>query len=42
MIPRDIAPVLKSLFQRYPYVTVTGPRQSGKTTLWREAFPHLT
>ena len=42
MIPRDIAPVLKSLFQRYPFVTVTGPRQSGKTTLCRETFPHLT
>ena len=42
MIPRDMAPVLKSLFQRYPFVTVTGPRQSGKTTLCRETFPHLT
>ena len=42
MIPRDIAPVLKSLFRRYPFVTVTGPRQSGKTTLCRETFPHLT
>ena len=42
MIPREIAPVLKDLFQRYPFVTVTGPRQSGKTTLCREAFPHLT
>ena len=42
MIPRDMAPVLESLFQRYPFVTVTGPRQSGKTTLCRETFPHLT
>ncbi len=42
MIPRDIAPVLKDLFGRYPFVTVTGPRQSGKTTLCRETFPHLT
>ena len=42
MIPRDIAPVLKSLFQSYPFVTVTGPRQSGKTILCRETFPHLT
>lgn len=42
MVPRDIAPVLKDLFQRYPFVTVTGPRQSGKTTLCRETFPHLT
>lgn len=42
MIPRDMSPVLKDLFQRYPFVTVTGPRQSGKTTLCRETFPHLT
>ena len=42
MIPRDIAPVLKDLFQSYPFVTVTGPRQSGKTILCRETFPHLT
>ncbi len=25
----------------YPVVTLTGPRQSGKTTLCRQAFPHL-
>ena len=42
MIPRDMAPVLQSLFQSYPFVTVTGPRQSGKTTLCRETFPYLT
>ena len=42
MIPREIAPFLTGLFRRYPFVTVTGPRQSGKTTLCREAFPHLT
>ena len=29
------------LFQQYPFVTVTGPRQSGKTTLCRAAFPDL-
>ena len=32
---------LTALFQRYPFVTVTGPRQSGKTTLCRAAFPDL-
>ena len=42
MIQREVAPVLVDLFERYPFVTVTGPRQSGKTTLCRETFPHLT
>lgn len=41
MIDRDIAPRLVELFERYPFVTVTGPRQSGKTTLCRETFPSL-
>ena len=41
MIERDITPRLVKLFKQYPFVTVTGPRQSGKTTLCRETFPHL-
>lgn len=41
MIKREIAPYLTRLFQQYPFVTVTGPRQSGKTTLCRAAFPDL-
>ncbi|MDE0048874.1 MAG: ATP-binding protein [Rhodospirillales bacterium] len=41
MIERDIMPRLVELFDRYPFVTVTGPRQSGKTTLCRETFPGL-
>ncbi len=41
MIERDITPLLVSLFKQYPFVTVTGPRQSGKTTLCRIAFPDL-
>ena len=41
MIERDITPRLTRLFQQYPFVTVTGPRQSGKTTLCRAAFPGL-
>ncbi|MYC06448.1 MAG: ATP-binding protein [Chloroflexi bacterium] len=41
MIERQITPRLVSLFEQYPFVTVTGPRQSGKTTLCRAAFPGL-
>ena len=41
MIRREMTPVLVKLFQQYPFVTMTGPRQSGKTTLCRMAFPHL-
>ena len=41
MIERTIKPRLVELFQQYPFVTVTGPRQSGKTTLCRDAFPNL-
>jgi hypothetical protein len=41
MISRTIEPVLLDLAQKYPIVTITGPRQSGKTTLCRKLFPHL-
>ena len=41
MIEREITPHLVALFRQYPFVTVTGPRQSGKTTLCRTAFPDL-
>ena len=40
MIPRIAASTLFALARQYPVVTVTGPRQSGKTTLCRTAFPH--
>ena len=39
LIQREIAPHLLYLAQMYPIVTVTGPRQSGKTTLVRLLFP---
>lgn len=41
MVDREIAPILVKRFTQYPFVTVTGPRQAGKTTLCRAAFPHL-
>ena len=31
----------RDLFARYPVLSVTGPRQAGKTTLCRTAFPDL-
>jgi predicted AAA+ superfamily ATPase len=39
VIQRDLEPVLLSLAGKFPVVTLTGPRQSGKTTLARAAFP---
>lgn len=41
MITRDAATRLRFLASLYPIVTVTGPRQSGKTTLCRAVFPEL-
>ncbi len=45
MIERNIAPLLKLLASQYPVVTLTGPRQSGKTTLVKNLFldkPYIT
>lgn len=39
MIPRTLEAVLRERSTQYPVVTLTGPRQSGKTTLCRAAFP---
>lgn len=41
MVERDITAVLRRLAAAHPVVTLTGPRQSGKTTLARAVFPHL-
>jgi len=37
-IQRTIEPVLSDLATKYPVVTITGPRQSGKTTLCKKVF----
>lgn len=37
-IPRALEPVLKRAVSEFPVVTVTGPRQSGKTTLLKHLF----
>jgi hypothetical protein len=39
MIERDISEELRRSAAEYPVVTLLGPRQSGKTTLARMAFP---
>lgn len=39
MIPRAMEPILRRAARSYPIVTLTGPRQSGKTTLVKMAFP---
>jgi len=40
MVPREILKELVAAAAEYPVVTLFGPRQSGKTTLARMAFPH--
>lgn len=39
MVPRDLRRALLHWAKVYPVVTLTGPRQSGKTTLCQQAFP---
>ena len=39
MIPRQAASTLQRLAQGFPVLAITGPRQSGKTTLARAIFP---
>ena len=41
MIRRDLTDRLKAAARSFPAVTVTGPRQSGKSTLCRAVFPKL-
>jgi uncharacterized protein len=41
MIPRAIQSALQARATKQPVVTLTGPRQSGKTTLCRQTFPEM-
>jgi predicted AAA+ superfamily ATPase len=41
MIPRQAAEQLRKLARGFPVLSITGPRQSGKTTLARACFPDL-
>ncbi len=39
MVPRHLTSIVRRAASQYPVVSVNGPRQSGKTTLLRGAFP---
>ena len=41
MLPRHARHTLQALASGFPVLAITGPRQSGKTTLARSTFPHL-
>ncbi len=41
MIQRSLSNHLLQLATQYPVISVSGPRQSGKTTLVKQLFPHL-
>ena len=41
MIDREIEPRLKSLARKFPAIVLTGPRQSGKSTVCRKVFSNL-
>lgn len=38
MIPRELQEIIKKRASQFPFVAVTGPRQSGKSTLLRNIF----
>lgn len=41
MIPRQVSGEIKAQVGKYPVITITGPRQSGKTTLIKQLFGDL-
>lgn len=42
MIPRILSTKIVELSHKFPIVTLTGPRQSGKSTLLKHMFPHFS
>jgi hypothetical protein len=42
MIPRQLGTKVLQWATQFPVITVTGPRQSGKSTLCKALFPHKT
>lgn len=42
MIKRDLAPLILKMAGKMPILSITGPRQSGKTTLAKACFPDYT
>ena len=42
MIPRKLTSHIQKMLGKFPVVSLTGPRQSGKTTLLKTAFPDYT
>ena len=41
-IHRELTEIIKEAERYFPVITITGPKQSGKTTLIRNEFKHLT
>lgn len=41
LINREMSDYLSDMFHYLPVITLTGPRQSGKTTICRTVFPEL-
>ena len=41
MIDRDVEPRLKTLARQFPAIVLTGPRQSGKSTVYQKVFANL-
>lgn len=42
ILKRNASDLLKSKAKQYPVVAITGPRQSGKSTIAKAVFPHKT
>ncbi|MEK7649325.1 MAG: ATP-binding protein [Patescibacteria group bacterium] len=40
-IERRLTPLLQKAAKQFPVISLTGPRQSGKTTLVKKTFPHM-